>query len=249
MKANHIRPYDTGAMLAPLPTMPDWGRIDTVLLDMDGTILDLKFDNTFWREIVPARFAAARGLELDAAKAQLQPVFAAKQGTLEWYCIEYWSRELELNLEQLKREAREQIAWLPQAESFVRSVRGLGKRLALVTNAHTTTLAIKDEHLDFRGHFDAVYSAHTFGSPKESAPFWSALLAAERFDREHTLFVDDSLPVLRAARDFGVGWIYAIARPDSSQPRREIAEFPAVNSIDELIASLTEVAIERRNCG
>ena len=107
--------------------MPDWGRIDTVLLDMDGTILDLKFDNTFWREIVPARFAAARGLELDAAKAQLQPVFAAKQGTLDWYCIEYWSRELELNLEQLKREAREQIAWLPQAETFVRSVRGLGQ--------------------------------------------------------------------------------------------------------------------------
>jgi 5'-nucleotidase len=216
---------------------------------MDGTILDLKFDNTFWGEIVPARFAAARGLELDAAKAQLRPVFAAKQGTLDWYCIEYWSRELDLNLEQLKREAHEHIAWLPQAETFVRRVRGLGKRLVLVTNAHTTTLAIKDEHLDFRGHFDAAYSSHTFGSPKESAPFWSALLAAERFDRERTLFVDDSLPVLRAARDFGVGWIYAIARPDSTQPRREIAEFPAVNSIDELLASQTEVAIERRNCG
>ena len=123
MKANHIRPYDTGAMQTLLPSMPDWGRIDTVLLDMDGTILDLKFDNTFWREIVPARFAAAQGLELDAAKAQLQPVFAAKQGTLEWYCIEYWSRELELDLEQLKREAREQITWLPQAESFVRASR------------------------------------------------------------------------------------------------------------------------------
>jgi 5'-nucleotidase len=224
--------------------MPDWGRIDTVLLDMDGTILDLKFDNTFWSELVPARFAAVRGLELEAAKAHLYSAYAAKQGTLDWYCLEYWTRELDLDLEELKREAHELIAWLPQAEEFVRRVRTLGKRLALVTNAHTTTLAIKDEHLDFRGHFDAVYSSHTFGSPKESAPFWSALMAAERFDRARTLFVDDSLPVLRAARDFGVGWIYAIARPDSSQPRREIAEFPAVTSIDEL---MPEVAIERRN--
>jgi len=229
-----------------LPSMPDWGRIDTVLLDMDGTILDLKFDNTFWSEIVPAKFAADRGLELEAAKAHLRAVYAARQGTLDWYCIDYWSRELELDLEQLKRGAREQIAWLPQAERFVRAVRALGKRLALVTNAHTTTLAIKDEHLDFRGHFDAVYSSHSFGSPKESAPFWSALMAQERFNRERTLFVDDSLPVLRAAREFGVGWIYAIARPDSSQPRREIADFPAVNSIDEL---MPEVAFERRNCG
>jgi putative hydrolase of the HAD superfamily len=224
--------------------MPDWGRIDTVLLDMDGTILDLKFDNTFWGELVPAHFAAVRGLDVEAAKALVYTAYAAKRGTLDWYCLEYWSRELALDLEQLKREARELIAWLPQAEEFVHRVRALGKRLALVTNAHTTTLAIKDEHLDFRGHFDAVYSSHTFGSPKESAPFWSALMAAERFDRARTLFVDDSLPVLRAARNFGVGWIYAIARPDSSQPRREIAEFPAVTSIDEL---MPEVAIERRN--
>jgi len=226
--------------------MPDWGRIDTVLLDMDGTILDLKFDNTFWAEIVPAKFAAERGVELDAAKAHLKSAYAAKQGTLDWYCIDYWSRELDLDIEELKRGARELIVWLPQAERFIHAVRALGKRLALVTNAHTRTLAIKDEHLDFRGHFDATYSSHTFGSPKESAPFWSALMAAERFDRERTLFVDDSLPVLRAAREFGVAWIYAIARPDSSQPRREIAEFPAVNSIDELTP---EVGSERRNCG
>src|SRR5262245_62113720 len=233
---------------AAMPTSPsskpDWGRIDTVLLDMDGTLLDLKFDNTFWGEIVPAKLANERGLELEAAKAHLRAAYAAKQGTLDWYCLDYWTRELELDLETLKREARELIEWHPRAEQFVRSVRGLGKRLALVTNAHTTTLAIKAEHLDFRGHFDAVYSSHTFGVPKESAPFWSALMEAERFDRGRTLFVDDSLPVLRAARDFGVGWIYAIARPDSSQPRREIAEFPAVTSIDEL---MPEVAIERRN--
>lgn len=225
--------------------MPDWNRIDTVLLDMDGTILDLKFDNAFWGERVPARFAEVNGLEIVAAKAHLEPMFAAKRGTLDWYCIDYWSRVLDLDLEQLNHEAREDIAWLPEAERFVRRMRALGKRLALVTNAHTTTLAIKEQQLDFSGHFDAVYSSHPFGAPKESAPFWAALHAAERFECARTLFVDDSLPVLRAARDFGVAWIYAIARPDSTQPRRDTAEFPAINSIGELIP---EVALERRSC-
>ncbi len=217
------------------PSLPNWSEIDTVLLDMDGTILDLKFDSHFWLELVPARFAAANELTVDAAKARLLPMFAAKQGTLDWYCIEHWSRELKLDLPALNREAREHIAWLPEAERFVRRLRSLGKRLVLVTNAHGDTLAVKDGQLDFRGHFDAVYSSHAFGAPKETVEFWERLIERERFDRERTLFVDDSLPVLRAARAFGIGWIYAIARPDSSRPRRQIDEFPAVNHVHELI--------------
>ena len=218
----------------PPSPLPDWSAIDTVLLDMDGTILDLKFDNHFWLELVPAKFAAVNALTVDAAKARLVPLFAAKQGTLEWYSIEHWSRELDLNLPALKREASEHIAWLPEAESFVRRLRALSKRLILVTNAHAETLAVKDEQLDFRGHFDAMYSSHVFGAPKENIAFWERLIEREPFDRTRALFVDDSLPVLRAARAFGIAWIYAIAHPDSTRPRREIVEFPAVNALHEL---------------
>jgi len=219
--------------MPPTP-LPDWSAIDTVLLDMDGTILDLKFDNHFWLELVPAKFAAVNALTVDAAKARLVPLFAAKQGTLEWYSIEHWSRELDLNLPALKREASEHIAWLPEAERFVRRIRALSKRLILVTNAHAETLAVKDEQLDFRGHFDAMYSSHIFGAPKENIAFWERLIEREPFDRTRALFVDDSLPVLRAARAFGIAWIYAIAHPDSTRPRREIVEFPAVNALHEL---------------
>lgn len=216
------------------PPLPDWTAIDTVLLDMDGTILDLRFDSHFWLELVPARFAAAHALTVAAAKERLEPLFAAKQGTLDWYCIDYWSRELHLDLPALNREAQEHVAWAPEAERFVHRIRALGKRLVLVTNAHGDTLAVKDAQLDFRGHFDAVYSSHTFGIPKERVEFWARLIAREPFDPERTLFVDDSLPVLRAARAFGIGWLYAIAHPDSSRPRREIDEFPAVNHLHEL---------------
>lgn len=220
------------------PPRPDWSAIDTVLLDMDGTILDLKFDNHFWLELVPARFAAANGLSVEAAKARVQPMFAAKEGTLDWYCVDHWSRELSLDLRALQHEADEHIAWLPQAERFVHRMRSLGKRLVLVTNATTKTLAVKDEKLDFRGHFDAVHSSHPFGAPKEQVEFWERFNEREPFDRKRTLFVDDSLPVLRAARAFGIAWIYAIAHPDSTRPRREIEEFPAVNAVHDLASGL-----------
>jgi putative hydrolase of the HAD superfamily len=216
------------------PPLPDWSAIDTVLLDMDGTILDLKFDSHFWLELVPAKYAAANAISVAAAKQKLEPIFAAKQGTLDWYCIDYWSRELNLDLPALNREAREHVAWAPEAERFVLRLRSRGKRLVLVTNAHGDTLAVKDAQLDFQGHFDAVYSSHTFGTPKETLAFWERLIEREPFDRERTLFVDDSLPVLRAARAFGIGWLYAIAHPDSSRPRREIDEFPSVNHLHEL---------------
>jgi putative hydrolase of the HAD superfamily len=219
--------------MPPTP-LPNWSTIDTVLLDMDGTILDLKFDNHFWLEMVPAKYAAVNGLTIDAARERLLPLFDAKQGTLEWYSIDYWSRELDLDLPALKREAREHIVWLPEAERFVRRLRALSKRVILVTNAHQETLAVKDEQLDFRGHFDAIYSSHVFGAPKESIEFWQRLVVREPFERSRALFVDDSLPVLRAAREFGIAWIYAIAHPDSTRPRREISEFPAVNAVHEL---------------
>jgi HAD superfamily hydrolase (TIGR01509 family) len=222
--------------------LPDWSAIDSVLLDMDGTILDLKFDNDFWLERVPALYAARNALSLEDAKARLRSSYQAKQGTLDWYCIDYWSRTLDLDLPTLKREARAEIAWIPGAERFVRAVRARGKRLALVTNAHPETLAVKDEQLDFRGHFDAVYSSHPFGAPKESVEFWRALHAAERFDAERTLFVDDSLPVLEAARAHGIRWICAIAHPDSSRPRRLVRGFPSVDAVHELLPIDAELA-------
>ncbi len=54
----------------------DWSQVDTVLLDMDGTLLDLHFDNRFWNEHLPRCYAQARGLDEAAARAELMPVFA-----------------------------------------------------------------------------------------------------------------------------------------------------------------------------
>ncbi|NLD01354.1 MAG: haloacid dehalogenase, partial [Gammaproteobacteria bacterium] len=50
-----------------------WAHIDTVLLDMDGTLLDLHFDNFFWLKYLPQCYAEKNNLSLAQADAYLTP--------------------------------------------------------------------------------------------------------------------------------------------------------------------------------
>ena len=54
-----------------MQTSIDWKTITTVFLDMDGTLLDLYFDNYFWHEHVPLRFSQKHSMALDDAKQKL----------------------------------------------------------------------------------------------------------------------------------------------------------------------------------
>lgn len=217
---------------------PDWSAIDTVLLDMDGTLLDLAYDKRFWEEHLPRRFAASRGVTVEEAQRLMRPIFESTAGTLDWYCINYWSRALALDIAALKRSTRHEIDWLPEAREFLDRVRASGRRLALVTNAHPEILAIKDAHLGVRRHFDAVHSSHDFGVPKEDARFWGRLVEREPFDPTRTLFADDNKAVLGAARDHGIRWLYAVRRPVHRAPARAANGFAGVESLLELAQGL-----------
>ena len=198
-------------------------HIDTLLLDLDGTLLDLAFDTHFWLEVVPAYYGAQRGMSgPDALEKEILPRMRAAEGTLDWYCLDFWSRSLELDLSRIKSEHDERIAWLPGAQDFLRRQRAAGRRLVLATNSHPETLRIKDEKVGVRPFLDAMYSSHEFGAPKEQAQFWERLQSAEGFDPARTAFIDDSQPVLAAAQAAGVSLVIAVTHPDSSRPPRPI---------------------------
>lgn len=233
---NSITPPTSANVLRPAAAeKPRWDHIDVVLLDMDGTLLDLRFDNYFWQELVPERYALLHSIGVDAAVQALRPRFQAKQGTLEWYCTDYWSRELGIDIAALKHEIREQVCFLPGAEEFLSELERRDLRRILVTNAHQDSLAVKARQTGLTRHFDAVVSSHQYGAPKEHADFWTRLETQMEFDPGRCLFIDDSLPVLRAARRHGIGQIFAISRPDSVGDHRVIEEFPSVPGVIELL--------------
>jgi putative hydrolase of the HAD superfamily len=214
--------------------MPDWRETDTVLLDMDGTVLDLRFDTLFWRETVPRRFAEQNDIDFAQALERLEPKYLEKQGTLDWYCLDFWSDELGLDLERLKTEVEQHIQYLPGAADFLRWLAKTGKRVVLVTNAHRDSLNIKIKRTGLDQYFHAMFTAHEFGVPKEYPEFWGRFAEQEKFDPHRTLFVDDSLPVLRSAKEFGIKQLFAISKPNSSAPDQDTAEFPAIENLSSL---------------
>ncbi len=216
------------------PHAPDWPAIDTACLDLDGTLLDQAYDNHIWRDLVPQRYAVARGLALQAAYAEIARRFAERSGTLDWYCIEYWSHSLGVDIGALHREVRSQVAWLPGAREFLARMRTQGKRLLLLTNSHPIALAVKHEQTGVLDHFDGAVTSHEFGAPKEHPEFWRAAVAKFGFDPARSLFADDNSKMLEAARLAGMRWVYGVRHWDSKGARRDHGAWPGVDSVAEL---------------
>ena len=209
----------------------DWQDFETILLDMDGTVLDLAFDNYFWRKLVPGIYAKQQGISRDQASEVIYSLYTDRLGTLEWYCLEFWSEQLNLDLRSLKHESRDRIRFLPGAEQFLDAVKQQNKRLVLVTNAHPQALEIKQNKTELNKWFDEFVSSHQFGVPKEQQSFWQQLEAHLGFSRATTLFVDDSIPVLDAAREFGLGGVVAIRKPGSGMPVKDTEGYPAIDGV------------------
>jgi len=204
------------------------------MLDMDGTVLDLAFDNFMWLQHVPEQYAEARGIAPDKARRHLYAKFEEMLGRLEWYCLDHWSEFLGLDVAQLHRDQNHRIGYLPGAREFLQRVADHEVRLLLVTNSHLEVLEIKHEVTGIKTHFDGIHSSHEFGHPKESQAFWHALREAEGFDPATTLFVDDTRAVLDSAAEFGVRGLREVIHPDTSKDPREPSGYTPVKGVSEL---------------
>jgi len=218
--------------------MLNWSNIETVLLDMDGTLLDLHFDNHFWMEHTPKALAKKHGISLEQAKADLKVQNDAVYGQLEWYCLDYWQEELDLPIVELKREIQHLIQLRPDTIPFLDALKQAGKKVVLVTNAHPDSLSLKVERTELDSHIDLLISCHKYGVSKESQSLWQQLHQELKFDPSKTLFVDDSERILKSAQDFGIQYLLAVANPDSKKASQDIPGFDNVTDYRDLLGDI-----------
>lgn len=213
----------------------NWNAIDTVLLDMDGTLLDLHYDNTLWNELVPARFSETHGISLHDARATLFTKMREIHGQLSFYCLDHWADYTRLDIVALHAELAHLIVYRPNAQAFLRRLQTRGKRSLLVTNAHRGSLGVKDQHSQLVRQVDADVSCHDYGAPKEDAEFWRQLAQRHPYDPARTLLIDDNAAVLNAAGACGIAHLMTITQPDSARPPRKNLAHPAFNDFSEIM--------------
>jgi HAD superfamily hydrolase (TIGR01509 family) len=212
-----------------------WDDITWVLLDMDGTLLDKHFDDYFWETLVPEEYARRQQIDLALARDLLFARYQREEGTLNWTDIDFWSRELDLDIPALKEGIRHLIEVHPDTEDFLNFLRLKEKRVALVTNAHYKTLNLKMTHTGLLGYFDEVVSSFDLGAPKEEVRFWEVLHDRLHFNGNHALLVDDNAESLTAARAFGIKYPYFKAKSSSRQEAADHPDFPSIESFLELM--------------
>ena len=213
-----------------MPIKIDWSQIDTVLLDMDGTLLDLHFDNYFWLEYLPAVYAQKNNITLEKTIAKFKPLFIKYTGTLKWYSVDFWSEELGLDVMRHKEDIANKINYRPQAQDFLALCREKVTDLRLVTNAHRKVLELKIAQTQLDQYFDVLVCSHELNAPKEEQAFWNSLQQQQEFDLQRTLFIDDSESVLDSARKYGIKRLLSIEEPDSVKARTSESKYQMIDS-------------------
>lgn len=214
--------------------MLNWDRIDTVLLDMDGTVLDLGFDNYFWKHYLPQKLALHNQTDALSTRQALLQKFEELRGTLDWYCLDFWARELDFDLVSLKHDLVHLIGLRPGAGQFLANLQRAGKRTYLLTNAHRDSLNLKLKHVDMAGYFERMISSHDYQFPKERDEFWQHCFADIDYDPSTTLFIDDTESVLDSAKRHGIAHLLCVAKPDAKESVRTGLKYPAFDHFDEL---------------
>lgn len=213
----------------------DWSEIDDVLLDMDGTLLDRHFDNFFFEEELPRRYAALHGLAFDESRDRLMSMYRSVEGELAWTDLRYWTERVGIDVVAMHKELDHMIGFLPGAEAFLTSLRGLGKRITVVTNAHESGVAVKAAKTGLRRHVDRIVDAFEVGYLKMRQEYWPACQRLTGFDPTRSLYVDDDEHCLQAASQFGVRHIVHSAKSSSQLPAALSARFTSVEGLSVLL--------------
>ena len=213
----------------------NWDEIDDVLLDMDGTLLDRHFDNFFFEEELPRRYAALHGLQLEESRDTLMAMYRSVEGELAWTDLHYWTERVELDVVAMHRELDHMIGFLPDAEEFLLSLRRLGKRVTILTNAHRAGVDVKTAKTGLDQQVDRIVDAFEVGWLKMRSEYWPSCRRLVGFDPAKALYIDDDEQCLAAAEHFGIGRIFHRSKSSSQASAVPSARFDSIESFRAIL--------------
>lgn len=225
----------TGGVAQDLPGLD---MIDTLLLDMDGTLLDLHFDNHFWVDHLPLRYSDLHEVAFESANDHVEQSLREAEGTLSWYCINHWSEHFKVDIMKLKDEITHLIQYREGSAEFLRRVEAVDHlQVLLITDAHPAVLDLKQLHTSLLDHVEQAISSHDLGAPKRHPLFWKRLAEVVSFDPARTLMIDDNPHVLAQCQAFGVHHLLCVDQPDSRKRREHDHAFPVIDNLMHLFES------------
>lgn len=212
----------------PTPHAIDWNEIDDVLLDMDGTLLDRHFDNFFFEEELPRRYAALHTLPFEEARDRLMAMYRSVEGELAWTDLNYWTKRIGIDVVAMHKELDHMIGFLPGAQEFLQYLRQLGKRVTIVTNAHSAGVSVKVAKTGLDRYVDRIVDAFEVGYLKMRPEYWPSCRRLVGFNPSRSLFMDDDEGCLTSAKAFGVAYLVHSAKSSSRLPPSPLSQFVSV---------------------
>lgn len=176
------------------------------LIDLDGVILDTKYDNYFWQTHIPKIYAKVHNISESDAINVTHTLFYYKKKTMEWYDINYWSNILSIDIaeEKLKKENMDKISLKKGSLEVLDKLKRTRKKLFLITNAHRDTLNIKLKKFDISKYFDDMICSHELGYVKEDIQFWHILRIKLQLDLKYSALIEDTFDNILSAHHAGL---------------------------------------------
>ncbi|WP_151823169.1 HAD-IA family hydrolase [Acinetobacter oleivorans] len=214
-----------------------------IMFDMDGTLLDLAFDDFIWNECLPERHAKIHQLPLSESKEKLYQFYQSHRHTLVWYSSTYWTKTVGVDVLKLQQEFQFKIQARSGCIELLQQLKKQGYMCWLVTNADRASLRLKLNNIAIEHFFDVIISSEQVGYAKEDINFWQELQRLHSFNPDETIFIDDTAPVLKTAEKFGIQHLFTISQPSSLKDikQHQDLEFKALDRLTELLSILNEI--------
>lgn len=212
-----------------------WTQVDDVLLDMDGTLLDRHFDNVFFEEELPRRYAVQQNLAYQEARDRLMAMYRSVEGDLQWTDLDYWSRRVGMDVVAMHRELADLIDFLPDAREFLVHLRTLGKRITILTNAHQAGVLVKAAKTGLDLYVDRIVNAFDVGYLKMRPEYWPTCQRLVGFEPKRSLYIDDDESCLAAAQQFGIGYLFHRSKSSSQRSPEPSRRFSSIETLAVLL--------------